>query len=397
MRIALSHHKLCLRGGIEGYVWTLARRLAAAGHEVHAFVREVGAPPPAGVRARPLGRPLLPRALDVLHFAEASRRAIAREEFDVVHGFSYGYHQDVYTEGGGAYRDFLARTLPARPGRVGRFLRRHGLRRRALEWIERRRYGPAGARRVLAMSALCRDSVLARYPAAAARAEVLYVGVERERFAPERLAAERARTRAACGVGPEEKALLFVGSDYRRKGLGTLLRAVAALRSEGAPVRAIVVGRERPRRLAAFRAEARALGVADAVCFAGPQADVEPYFAAGDLFVFPSHFDAFGMVILEAMAAGLPVIASARAGASECVRRGETGEVFADPQDARAVAALVGRFLAEDVRRRCAEAARREAARYSWDAHLERLLGIYEEVAAERRSACAGRVEALAT
>jgi UDP-glucose:(heptosyl)LPS alpha-1,3-glucosyltransferase len=394
MRVALSHHKLCPRGGIEGYVWALARRLAAAGHDVHAFVHARPAAAPDGVRVHCLGRPPLPRALDVLHFALASHRAIARESFDVVHGFSYGYHQDVYTEGSGAYRDFLARTLPLRSG-PSRFLRRHGLARRALEWIEAQRYGPRGARRVLAMSALSRGSIVARYPEAAAASEVLYVGVDRERFAAERLAPHRARIRELAGVRPEERVLLFVGSDYRRKGLGTLLRALAILRRGGAPARAIVVGRERPRRLAAFRAQARALGVEGAVFFAGMQADVAPFFAAADLFVFPSHFDAFGLVILEAMAAGLPVIASARAGASECVRAGETGEVFADPDDAEAVAAIVARSLAEDVRRRQGEAARREAARYSWEEHLARLVEVYGEVAAERREARIPRGEPL--
>jgi UDP-glucose:(heptosyl)LPS alpha-1,3-glucosyltransferase len=387
LRIALSHHRLRRSGGIEGYVWELARRLAGAGHHVQAFVRRVEAEPPPGVGVHLLGQPPLPRALDILHFAAVSAREIRAGGFDIVHGFGYGYHQDVYTEGSCAYADFLAATLPTRPERLGRLLRRFGPQRRVIERIERRRYGPGGARRILAMSELSRASVVAHYPHAAGRTEVAYVPVDLDRFAPERLAAARTQARAACGILPSEAALLFVGSDYGRKGLGTLLGALARLRAGGLAAKAIVVGAEKPRRFARFRALARALGIAEAVRFVGPQAEVAPFFAAGDVFVFPSRFDAFGMVVLEAMAAGLPAVVSARAGASECVRPGETGAVLADPEDEEAAAAAIARCLADGARARFALAARREAAHYSWDAHLAKLDAVYEAVVAERRAA----------
>jgi glycosyltransferase involved in cell wall biosynthesis len=92
------------------------------------------------------------------------------------------------------------------------------------------------------------------------------------------------------------------------------------------------------------------------------------FYAAADAYVGPSLEDAYGLPILEAMACGLPVIASSRAGASEIIRNGEDGFVLRDPEDSRELAALL-RTIYSDVslRAKIAEEAARTAAEHTWN------------------------------
>ncbi len=390
MRIAFLHTRFLPRGGIEGYIDGLARRLIAAGHEVHGFCHFAEPPVPEGLVLRRLPRPPLPRALDVLLFAETARRAPARAGgFDIIHGFGKTYAQDVYTEAGGCLADVLEATLPAAPSGLRRTLKRLGPHRRAVEWIERRRYGrppgPLGTGHVLAVSRLCREQVERRYPGRSGTVEVLYPPVDATALAEARAGKGRAALRERLRVSPQELLCLFVGSGYGRKGLAAFLGAIARLAAAGVRARGVVLGRERPSVEAAFRAEAVSLGLGALVRFEGFSAEVPLYLAAADLLVLPTRFDAFGMVVLEAMAAGVPPVVSARAGAAEVVRDGETGAVVRDPLDAEELAARIRALAPREVRAKVGVAAAREAGRFSWEANVRRVVEVYEAAAAEKR------------
>jgi glycosyltransferase involved in cell wall biosynthesis len=92
------------------------------------------------------------------------------------------------------------------------------------------------------------------------------------------------------------------------------------------------------------------------------------FYAAADTYVAPSLEDAYGLPILEAMACGLPVIASSRAGASEIIRDGEDGLVLRDPEDAQELVALLRKVYSDvSLRMKIAEQAARTAAEHTWD------------------------------
>lgn len=115
------------------------------------------------------------------------------------------------------------------------------------------------------------------------------------------------------------------------KGLETLVKALAQLKSQGVEVGAFMVGGEAPHAREysqELRDLAESLGVAEQIAWVGEKKDVRPYLAASDLFVLPSHKEAFGLVLAEAGAAGLPLIASRVGGIPEIVRHEETGLLF---------------------------------------------------------------------
>jgi UDP-glucose:(heptosyl)LPS alpha-1,3-glucosyltransferase len=384
MRIALLHTRYARGGGVEKYVAGLAERLLRVGHEVHYFSRPPAGPdrPPPGLVLHPVHYPRWPEALKHLAFAYRSaalvRRAARRTPFDAVHGFSGTFEQDVYTDGSGAAAEFAGMLARLERSAVGRAWARSAPRRLAALHLEGRRLRDPALRRVLAMSALVRDQILERHAVPPERIEVLHPPVDpgefdlpgRERWR------EEVRRRWCTPVGA--RVVLFVGNGFARKGLDVLIDALARLGDRRSML--WVLGRDR--RTAWFRERARALGVE--ARFPGFTSDPAPVYAAADVFALPSRFDAFGAAALEAMAAGLPVVVSSRAGSSELVREGESGFVLREPESAPALSTLLDALSDPDLRERLGAGARATAERCSWDRHLTRVLAAYQ-LAAEKR------------
>ncbi|MCC6176220.1 MAG: glycosyltransferase family 4 protein [Chloroflexi bacterium] len=205
------------------------------------------------------------------------------------------------------------------------------------------------------------------------RVHVVHNGVDTSEFRPLTSDADKAVLRATLGLPAEAPLLLFAG-DLRspRKGLDTVLRAMPSLPGD---LRLIVAGEARR---SPYPAAAQRAGLAGRVDFIGFRSDLADVMRACDVFVLPTHYDPFGLVILEAMASGLPSIATAQAGASEVITSGVDGLVIADPDDAQAVANGVRELLDDPARRRAMGAAARETAeRHDWSrvaAQMEALL-----------------------
>jgi glycosyltransferase involved in cell wall biosynthesis len=200
---------------------------------------------------------------------------------------------------------------------------------------------------------------------------VIHHGVDPAQFNADVRERYRDTTRAALGMSPTELVHLFVGD--LRKGFA---QAIAALKS--APGLLLAVSRTDPGEMLRL---ATTLGVVDRVRILPPTDRIEQYYAAADIFVFPTPYDAFGMVITEAMACALPVITSTAAGAAELIEPGCTGLLLTDPTD---VAALAGhlRTLAQDAeaRRRMGAAAADAMRAESWDTVADQTMALYERL-----------------
>lgn len=175
----------------------------------------------------------------------------------------------------------------------------------------------------------------------------------------------RASVRGSLGLGEQAFAVLYCGQLIPRKDVATLLRAVHRLSTPGDGARASVIlagdGPDRP----ALEALAEELGIRDRVHFTGflQPAVLPRVFAAADVFVLPSHAEGWGVVVSEALAAGLPVFASERVNAAaDLVRDGENGGLFG-AGDAARLAGLLGAVVGDPARRRAmADAARAAVA-----------------------------------
>lgn len=193
-------------------------------------------------------------------------------------------------------------------------------------------------------------------------------GIDHDRFTPAR---RDPAWRRSLGIADDEVAVGFLGRLVKEKGLDVFVEVLAELRRRGVPHRALVVG-EGPAR-AAFEAN-----VPDAV-FAGFQSgdDLGRAVASMDVFFNPSVTETFGNVTLEAMAAGVPVVAARATGAVDLVDDGETG-FLVPPRDGGAYADAIGRIVADPaLRTRLGEAGHRKAAGYRWDLVNQAVLDTY--------------------
>jgi UDP-glucose:(heptosyl)LPS alpha-1,3-glucosyltransferase len=383
MRVALLHPRAALQGGVERQIHDLGVRLADAGHEVHWFCARRRGALDQRIRCQLVAEPPgLLRAARSLAFDRLAQRALARlGPFDVVHGFGKTSRQDVYRDGSGCLADFQTYAFQSRGPEWLEALRRHSPPALLAARIERERYRPGGCRFVLPISALVREQILRLYPLPPERVRVLHPAVDLERFRPLSSAAERGAARAQLGLPAAPPLLVFVGSDFRRKGLPALLAALRGLPH----AQALVLGADRPARMRRARSLAHELGVAERVRFAGSRSDPERWLPAADCLAFPSLFDAFGNAVLEAMASGLPAVVSRRAGSAEVVTPGRNGDVVGDPEDGAALAAAIEPFLEPDLREKAGRLAREEAERHGWEAQLAAVLAVYREVVEEKR------------
>jgi UDP-glucose:(heptosyl)LPS alpha-1,3-glucosyltransferase len=229
---------------------------------------------------------------------------------------------------------------------------------------------------VLAISERVAGQIQRRYQLAPGQLDVIHPGVDTERFRPD--VAARRLLRAELGLAEGAVAVAFVGSDWQRKGLASLLEALAS----EPELWLLVLGRER--RSGAWRARAEALGIGRRTRFLGWRSDPERVLAAADIFALPTRFDAFANAALEALATGLPLVVSRRAGAAELVVEGKTGSVI-DPDDADGLVAALRTWRDPALRAEAARLARETALRHSWERHYERVLRVYEELVTPAR------------
>ncbi len=220
------------------------------------------------------------------------------------------------------------------------------------------------------------------------RRRLVDAGVRRERITVIRSGVEppaglpgpagRALARARFGIG-EELAIGIVAALERRKGHDVLLRALAELDAKSLPWRCLACGggsqREPLERLAAE------LGVMERVRFLGEQPQVADVLAALDVFVMPSRHEGLGVAVLEAMATGLPVVASAVGGIPEALEPGRTG-LLVPPDDPVALAAALGELARDRERAQQMGKAGRERvlAEFSMEALTERYERLYDQV-----------------
>jgi D-inositol-3-phosphate glycosyltransferase len=229
------------------------------------------------------------------------------------------------------------------------------------------------------------------YGADVERVRVIPCGVDLDLFQP----ADPRAARARLGLRAQH-VLLFVGRLAPIKGLETHLRALAAAKANGlggSDVRLVVVGGDKDERWdgdrIALRELATALGVARWVDFRGPQpqAALPDYYAAADLCVMPSLYESFGMVALEAMACGVPVIGSRVGGLAETVQDDVTG-VLVPEGDTPALAAAIARLLPDrERRRRLGVEAVERAKRFGWPCIAREVIELYGELVPTFRDA----------
>jgi UDP-glucose:(heptosyl)LPS alpha-1,3-glucosyltransferase len=355
----------------------LAHALAERGHRVSllaatfAEVRE----PVMKVQLTATG---ITRLVRYLRFLDSLDAHLAGAKYDVVHAMLPVRQCDVYHPHAGLAAESVAAGHLKHAGSVARRLSQllNALNRKRQRFAAVERELLAGRRPpvVLCLSEYVKRTVRLHYNVPDDRLATLFNAVDVGRYDPECGPAGESASdlRRRLKVPPDSVMGLMVAQDFERKGLAEAIGALALLKDRRLML--VVVGKQAPGR---YRRLARSLGVEDHVLFNGPTTSPFDFYRAADFFVLPTRHDPCSLVVLEALAMGLPVISTVFNGACEIMQDKRHGYVLSDPSDLPALAGAMRQMVDSSARREMSQACRALRPRLAYDHHLDELLRLY--------------------
>lgn len=371
-------------GGVERYVSNLSETFVQLGHEVHIFCHKLNVDKNNGditfhhVPAMGFWSPLKIWSFAIVSMLMLKKR---KGEYDIIHSFGKTLFQDVLRMGGGSHFDFMKRTYPSMKNPILMAFviinPRHFF-NLLLEWVMFR-FGKT--KRIVCNSMMCKTEFVNRYHISPCKINVIYNGVDLDKFSPviDDKAGMTLKQNRDLHPGSEQKeglSLLFIGSGFKRKGLKHVIESLALL-DKNLNINLIIAGRGR---FDKYKVLAKNLVVSDRVSYIGATNNVKELYMKSDIFVFPTEYDAFPNVCLEAMAMALPVIVSRSAGIAEIIDNGVDGFVVEYPISAYEIADRIRVLI--DIKRRVAmgKAARQKAMNYSVQSNAEKTLALYRDI-----------------
>lgn len=379
MRIAIVAPLFNRRGGVERYVWNLAHQLSRS-HQVTVVTAQFEGIESANLRWLAVPAVKSIGFLQTLTFAVMAQVYLHRfrDQFDVVHGHGAScFRQDVVTAHS-VHKAWFLTSLKALPVASAKWWLKifnplHYV-TLLVEGVSLRR---GNSKLVVAISTVIRKELERYYRVPSSRMHLIASGIDHQEFYPAD-EAQRQQAREALGIGAGEFVMLFVGNELKRKNLPVIMEAMARLGRSDLVL--VVVGRAETGPFVKLAAD---LGLQDQVRFYGPSGKITDYYRAADSFVFPTLYEAFSLVIAEAMAMGLAIITTAGVGAAdELFSDGINGLLLQNPNDADEVKTKIEMLFNRDFRRTLGAAAHRTSLNYSWEKMADNYLQAYRRVLA---------------
>lgn len=369
--------------GVAGVAYALEREFIAAGATVERFTAADAGRPPRSMRGRTPLATHLTRARNVIWFSTVGTRR-ARRFLAARPGAVSITHNDVMAGDVYVNHGLLQAAMRARGDYTWRMVRNPVHLFTALR--DRIRYRGRTHRAVVALTTAEAELLVSTYGRVRAPIHVIPNGVDIERFRPPD-AAERMQARAELGVDDDRTIALFIGHEFERKGLLIAMSALGA-----APEAQLLVVGGSADMIHKAQAQARAVGAAERVHFAGTHRDPIPFLWAADVLVLPSAYEANALVVLEALACGLPVVSTRVGFAPDILVDGDNG--FLVERDAAAVGARLHELSQTDAAAWRVRA-RHTAERYSWPRVAREYLDLVESLDSVRAPAADGALRIL--
>lgn len=372
MKLALVRQRYNPYGGAERFIERAVAALEREGAEVTVIARAWSGD---ARRVLPVDPFYVGRWWRDAGFARAARAAWQRAGFSLVQSHERIPGASIYRAGDGVHRQWLEhRARHASPlERLAITLNPY---HRYVCAAEKSMFEHPALRAVICNSNMVRAEILRHFSITEDKLHVIFNGVDLEHFHPRERQRLRGEARARLGIAETDFLVVFAGSGFARKGLATLLRALALTPDGG--VRLAVAGADRSQR--AFERLAAALGLRGRVTFLGGQDDMRRSYAAADALALPTLYDPFPNVVLEAMAMALPAIVSDQCGAAELITEAVNGWIC-PPADPVRLAALLAQARDPGLRARIGAAARARVEPLGLPAMAAMLLGLYHRLA----------------
>lgn len=374
-KVAVIIPKYGLTGGAEQFVAELTGRLIdQTGYDFHVCANRWQKPnAPIIFQQTPIIS--FPKFLTTPSFAYFVQGHINRSNFSLVHSHERIFAADIFTMHGIPHRYWV-----------------HNIRRKqmslydlATDWVEKKLVYQGKCKKFIAVSNLTKDIFLQEYKINPDKVAVINPGVDLSDYARHNKDSVRNDIRRELGINIADPVIIFASMNFEIKGLDDILFSLAKLKAQNHKFKLIVAGKGNIKKYTKMSEEAQ---IISDIIFTGPvsKEHLIKMYLASDLYIMLSKFDTFGMVVLEAMAAGLPVIISSNVGARDIVQEGKNGFIVSNTSDRDYIAAKIALLLDKNSRRPLAEAADQTAAKNTWDDVTKKYAVIYENILEEKRS-----------
>ena len=373
-------------GGAENYTEQLVKGLLARGHEVHLYSRTVTSLP-AGAQFHAVPAPGALRWQRDRAYARNADALAGSTGLDVLLSMGKTLTMDVLQPHGGTIRRSQLQNTARLRSAVFRKLKilfnQINPKQVLARHQELRQYGRRPLPHLVAVSHLVARDMRVYYAVPEDRLHVVYNGVDLERFRPERLVELRSAARQHFHLADDMLVFALVAHNFKLKGVAELIEAAALLNHTGRNFQIVIAGKASSR---SYLEKARRLGCLDRVRFTGPLTTVEDLYAAADVYVHPTWYDPCSLVVLEALASGLPVITTRFNGAGELITEGREGFLLDSPAEVRSLADRMGYFFEASRVRPMGIQARSLSTQFSWNRNVEEMMKVLELAAAERQT-----------
>jgi UDP-glucose:(heptosyl)LPS alpha-1,3-glucosyltransferase len=373
-KIAVVIPKYGLVGGAEQFAAELTNRLhSQTEYDFHIYANR-WQKSAVGVNFHQVPVISFPKFLTTVSFAYFCRHLIKGNKFSLIHSHERIFTADIFTLHGIPHRHWI-----------------HHVRRKqmslydlATAWVEKKLVYSGGCQKFIAVSNLTRDIFLQEYRIDPDKIAVIHPGVDLNDYNRYDKDHVRQSIREELGIGIAEPVILFVSMNYEIKGLDAILLALAKLKAQKKMFKLIVAGKGNIKKYKKLADQAQ---IASDIIFTGPvpKEKLIQMYLAGDLYIMLSKFDTFGMVVLEALAAGLPAVISSNVGAKDLIQEGINGFIISDPSDSNYIAAKIAVILDANTRTYMAAAARETGAQNTWDLAAAKYKEIYAGILATRK------------
>ena len=333
MRLAFIHHQLALGGGMETYLLELIAAATQAGHEIDLYVmkRDPQVILPEQVRVQVIPSRIYPRLLRKYDFARKLKQYLRNASYDLTISTTRSFSQDILITGG-THRGYM------------RACRRHQFSDYLETYLESKAY--RSAKKIIAHSPALKQELIDLYGISPEKITMLYPPVDVSAF----------HYSAKKNQGNSPLRLLFASTSHKRKGGFLLLKALQQLPIEDFEL--TIVGK--PFKKAKSQSNVNYLGYVK---------NIAEYYHAADWLVLPSYFEPFGLVVVQALECGTPVIVSRQVGAAALI--GSDEGLILENQDATELAQIIQKAKQMHCQIQAGFAARHNL---TLDAHFQALL-----------------------
>lgn len=351
LKLAFCLYKYFPYGGLQRDFLKIALSCQQQGHQIRVYTLGWQGDVPVGVKVMIVPVSAITNHSLYERFSDWVQENLSLDPVDVVVGINKMPGLDVYYAADSCYeekansqRSWIYRLLP---------------RYRHFSRYEKAVFGRASKTQVLMISKVQKPFFDRHYQTQESRIQFLPPGISRDRVAPDDVAQRRRVKRAELGLNDDEKMLLMVGSGFVKKGLARALYSVRALpRVERRKVRFFVIGEDNPVR---FKHLIFLLGITQNVTILSGQDDIPDFMFAADLLILPALDEAAGIVLLEAVVAGLPVLTTENCGYAHYITDSDMGAVVPMPFEQKVLNKKLGSMLRDKNRSAWVEKGRRFA------------------------------------